>query len=71
MLDGAALGTLMIGLDSARKESEWSDTPVRVPARSQPTTSAFRIRLASALRLVADRLDRTPSAHLKSSSSAA
>jgi hypothetical protein len=71
MFDGAALGTLMIGLDSARKESEWSEAPVRVPARSRQSTSTIRIRLASALRLVADRLDRTPSSPLGSSSSAA
>lgn len=69
MLDGAALGTLMIGLESVRKESEWSEPSVRRSARqSRPT---FRVRLAIALRFAADRLDRKSSAGLGSSSSAA
>ena len=72
MLDGGALGTLMIGLDSARKASEWSEMSVRRSARrSGPTSSTFRVRLAIALRFAADRLDRTPSAPLGSSGSAA
>jgi hypothetical protein len=70
MFDGAALGTLMIGLDSARKESDWAEAPVRTPARSGPNKSTVRIRLANALRVAADRLDRTPPA-LGSSGSAA
>jgi hypothetical protein len=62
MLDGAALGTLMIGLDSARLESESSDTSVRRAARrSRANPTTFRIQLANALRFAADRLDRPPS----------
>ena len=71
MFDGAALGTLIIGLDSTRTESDWAKTPVRASARSRPTPPTVRVRLASALRLVADRLDRRPSSPLGSSSSAA
>lgn len=62
MLDGAALGTLMIGLESVRKDAEWSEPTVRRSARrSRTTPSTFRIRLARALRFTADRLDRTTS----------
>ncbi len=69
MLDGAALGTLMIGLETVRQESEWSEPTVRRRARrSRPT---FRGRLAIALRFAADRLDRKSSAGLGSTSSAA
>ena len=72
MLDGAALGTLMIGLDSVRKASEWSDESVRHAARRYPATpSASRVRLAIALRFAADRLDRTTSTGLESSGSVA
>jgi hypothetical protein len=72
MLDGAALGTLMIGLESVRKESEWSEPTVRRSARrSRPAPSPFRVRLATGLRLAADRLDRRSSAGLGSSSSPA
>jgi hypothetical protein len=72
MLDGAALGTLIIGLDSARKASEWSDAPVRPAARrSRSTPTTYRIKLANALRFAADRLDRQPSETVGSSGSAA
>ena len=72
MLDGGALGTLMIGLDSVRTASDASETPVhRSARRSRPIFSTIRVGLAIALRFVADRLDRTPSAGLGSSSSAA
>jgi hypothetical protein len=72
MLDGAALGTLMIGLETVRKESEWSEPSVRRSARrSGPAPSPVRLRLASVLRFIADRLDRKSSAALESSSSAA
>ena len=72
MIDGAALGTLRIGLDSARMASERSETSVRRSARrSQPTPSTFRARLAIALRFAADRLDRTPSPAIESSGSPA
>jgi hypothetical protein len=72
MLDGGALGTLMIGLESVRTASESSEAAVRRSARrSRPVVSTLRVRLAIALRFVADRLDRTPSAGLGSSSSAA
>ena len=50
MLDGGALGTLMIGLDSVRASSVRPDPPV----------GAARRRLAAAFRFVADRLDRRP-----------
>ena len=70
MPDGAALGTLMIGLGHVRKDSEWSKPPVRRSARrSRPST--LRVRLAIAVRYAADRLDRRPSPALESSSSAA
>jgi len=71
MLDGAALGTLMIGLETVRKESEWSEPSVRQSARPRPAPSPVRLRLASALRFAADRLDRNSSSALGSSSSAA
>ena len=72
MFDGATLGTLMIGLETVRKNSEWSEPSVRRPARrSRPASSLSRVRLASALRSVADRLDRKSPAALGSSSSAA
>ena len=72
MLDGAALGTLIIGLDSVREASEWSEPSVRrSPRRSRPTRSAVRVRLAIALRFAADRLDRPTSASLGSSGSTA
>ena len=67
MLDGAALGTLMIGLDHVRKESEWSEPPGRRSAR-RSRSSTFRARLAVGLRIAADRLDRRPSPALASSS---
>ena len=70
MLDGAALGTLMIGLGHVHKDSEWSKPPVRRSAR-RSRSSTFRARLAVALRYAADRLDRRPSPALESSSSAA
>ena len=53
MIDGAALGTLMIGLDSIRASSERPDPPKRPVGR-------VRRRLAAALRFVADRIDRRP-----------
>jgi hypothetical protein len=57
MLDGAALATLIIGLESARMTSESPQTAVRSPAARHPL-AGIRIRLAVALRLAADRLDR-------------
>lgn len=72
MLDGAALGTLIIGLDSARMASEWPQASTdRSARRFRPAAPAFRSRLAIALRFAADRLDRTPSRALGSRSSAA
>ena len=68
MLDGAALGTLIIGLDSVRQEAEWFEvTDSRSARRSRPTTSTFRTRLAIALRFAADRLDRPSATSLGSS----
>ena len=59
MLDGAALGTLIIGLDHARDESPRTTRAVANSTRRTLTRpSAFRIRLAIALRSTADRLDR-------------
>ena len=71
MLDGAALGTLIIGLDSVREASEWPASSVRVPARRSRRPSAVRVRLANVLRTAADRFDRPAAAELESSSSAA
>jgi hypothetical protein len=68
MFDGATLGTLMIGLDSIRKEAEWSEPTTN---RATPKASAFRARLAKALRFAADRLDRRTSTGLGSSNAAA
>ena len=62
MIDGGALGTLMIGLDHVRAAAVRPDPPVGVARR----------RLAAALRFVADRLDRRPrSASTSASPSAA
>jgi hypothetical protein len=72
MIDGAALGTLRIGLDSERMASEWPEPSAhRTARRSRATASPFRVRLATVLRSTADRLDRTSSPALESSSSAA
>ena len=69
MIDGAALGTLMIGLDSIRKEAETLElTRRRATQRSRPKPSTFRVHLANALRFTADRLDRRTPASLGSSS---
>lgn len=51
MLDGGALGTLMIGLDHVRTSAERPDPPKR------PVGRVRRI-VAAAFRFVADRLDR-------------
>jgi hypothetical protein len=62
----------MIGLESVRQDADWSDTSTRRSMRrSHPTSSAFRARLAIALRVAADRVDRPSSATLGSSSSKA
>jgi hypothetical protein len=71
MLDGGALGTLMIGLESVRTAPDSDASVPRSARRSRPIFSTVRVRLAVALRFAADRLDRTPSAGLGSSSSAA
>ena len=72
MIDGAALGTLRIGLDSQRIASEWNEPSAhRSTRRSRATSSPIRVRLATALRFAADRLDRTQSPALEQSSSAA
>ncbi len=69
MLDGAALGTLMIGLESVRQEADRTEPsdPVAV-RRSRLARSTLRVRLAAALRIAADRLDRGTSPALGSSS---
>jgi len=68
MLDGAALGTLMIGLDSVRQEADSSESSARRSARrSSPARSGLRVRLAVALRSTADRLDRPTTTSLGSS----
>jgi hypothetical protein len=51
MIDGAALGTLMIGLDHIRATAERPDPPTRPVGR-------VRRGLAATLRSVADRMDR-------------
>ena len=71
MLDGAALGTLIIGLDNARETSEWSATSARVSTRRSRRPSAVRVRLANVLRSAADRFDSPAAAGLESPSSAA
>jgi hypothetical protein len=72
MLDGSSFGTLIVGLELARRSSEWSEESVRRSARrSRPARSYVRVPLAVALRSVANRLDRSTSAGLGSSSSAA
>ena len=64
MLDGGSLGTLIIGLDSVRAASEWTE-PRQRPAhpRLKPAVAATRRRLAAALRFLADRLDRGATAN--------
>jgi hypothetical protein len=72
MLDGAALGTLMIGLESVRNASEWSDESIRPAARrSHASRRTLRVRLAGGLRFAADRLDRKATAVMEHSSSGA
>jgi hypothetical protein len=72
MIDGAALGTLRIGLDSERMASEWPEPSTHGQARrSRATPSPVRVRLATVLRFAADRLDHTPSPVPEPSSSAA
>jgi hypothetical protein len=72
MLDSSSFGILVVGLEVARRSSEWSEVSVRRSARrSRPARSHFRVPLAMALRSVANRLDRSTSAALGSSSSAA
>ena len=58
MFDPAALGTLRIGLDAER--SEQSGAPRRGSARSRLARQprSFRVAVASALRTLADRLER-------------
>jgi hypothetical protein len=51
MIDGAALGTVMIGLDHVRTSAEQPDPPARPVGR-------VRHGIAAALRFVADRIDR-------------
>jgi hypothetical protein len=71
MLDGAALGTLIIGLEHAREASDRSPTPARRPARRSRRPSMARVRLANVLRSAADRVDGATSAGLDSSSTPA
>jgi hypothetical protein len=71
MLDGSSLGAFMIGLEVARRSSESAGPSVRPSRRSRRTRSHVRAPLAIALRSVANRLDRSTSAGLGSSSSAA
>lgn len=72
MFDPSALGTLVIGLDSASEAPEWSEGSVPRPARrSRHLAATFRVRLAISLRSAADRLDRRAPSSLGSSGSAA
>jgi hypothetical protein len=71
VLDGAALGTLMIGLESIRMDADSSDSLACPYPRSRPKSSGVRVRAAKALRFVADRLDSRTPAPLGSPGSAA
>ena len=57
-MDPAALGTLIIGLDHVRAEQ--SDEPRRQRRESRRETQQhpFRVAVATALRALADRLER-------------
>ena len=58
-MDPAALGTLIIGLDHARAEQ--SNEPGRQrrgPSRQATRRHSLRVPIATALRTLADRLDR-------------
>jgi hypothetical protein len=63
MLDSGALGTLVIGLETVRREQELTETPV--PRRPRSARSLeIRVALAGALRNLADLVEprrRTPS----------
>jgi hypothetical protein len=61
-MDPGALGTLIIGLESVRLDSEQPAGVTRAKARSRRPSRSFGAALAGGLRAVADRLDR-PVAH--------
>jgi hypothetical protein len=58
MMDPGALGTLIIGLESARLDSEQPARVNRAKARSRRAHPSFGAALAGGLRALADRLDR-------------
>ena len=55
-MDPAALGTLIIGLDHVRAEQ--SDEPGRQRRSRTTQRHQFRVAIATALRTLADRLER-------------
>jgi hypothetical protein len=58
-MDPAALGTLIIGLDHARAEQSNEPGRQRRGQSRQPTRRhSFRVATATALRALADRLER-------------
>lgn len=58
MMDPAALGTLIIGLESVRLDSEQPASVNRAKARSRRENPTFAAAVAGRLRSLADRLDR-------------
>jgi len=57
-MDPGALGTLIIGLESVRLDSERPARVTRAKGRSRRTYRSFGPALAGGLRALADRLDR-------------
>jgi hypothetical protein len=58
MMDPGALGTLMIGLETVRLDTEANDGPRRTTRRAAKTHHRMAFVVARWLRLAADRLDR-------------
>ena len=57
-MDPGAIGTLIIGLETARLDSEQPARATRAKARTRRTYRSFGPALAGGLRALADRLDR-------------
>ena len=60
MLDPGAMGTLLIGQKSARREQEDYSSGVPLPERPRRRNSAIREGFAVALRRAAEILEPTP-----------
>lgn len=62
MIDPGALGTLTIGLETVRLDNEANDNPRRTTRHvvNRRQRRAVFVAVAGWLRLVADRLDRSP-----------